>query len=184
VTLFEYLSVAISIVLALSAGQILTNLREVLDPSRRYWVHALWVVHILMLHIFVWWSLWAYRDVQWNLGTFVVILLAPGVLFVCSSTVVPSYASSVDSWEDYFFTVRQWLFGTRSLFIVSAGFRTWLLLDKPLLESPTSVSVPMLALCLAGLFVSNRRFHGVLAVAAMALLMVGVSYFRLQAGAG
>jgi len=35
-TLFEYLSVAVSIVLSLSAAQILVNLRAVFDPARRY----------------------------------------------------------------------------------------------------------------------------------------------------
>jgi hypothetical protein len=182
-TLFEFLSVAISIVLALSASQLLTNLREVFDPSRRYWVHALWVVHLLLIHILTWWSLWAYRDVQpWNLATFAVVLLPPGILFVCSSTLVPSYTSSVTSWEDHFFAVRRWFFATRGLFIVLAGYRTWLLLDKPPLMSPTPVSIPLLVLCIAGFVSPNRRLQGVSAVVGLAFLALGVSYFRLEAG--
>jgi len=182
-TLFEFLSVAISIVLALSAGQLLTNFREVFDPSRRSWVHASWVVHLLLLHIFVWWSMWAFRDVHWNLATFAVVLLPPGVLFVCSSTLVPTYAPSVTSWDEHFFQVRRWFFALRSLFVLAAGFRTWLLLDKPVLQSPTAVSVPILLLCVAGFIISERRFHGVLAVVLLGLIFVGVSFFRLEAGA-
>ena len=95
-TLFEFLTVAISIVLALSAGQLLTNVREVFDPTRRYWVHALWVIHLLFQHVLVWWSFWAYRDVEsWNLATFGIALLPTGLLFVCTSTLVPSYSSTV-----------------------------------------------------------------------------------------
>ncbi len=182
-TLFEFLSVAISIVLALSAAQLLTNFREVFDPTRRYWVHAIWVVHLLLIHVLTWWSLWAFRDVHWNLVTFGIILLPPGILFVCSSALVPSYASSVTSWEEHFFEVRRWFFAVRGLFIVAAGFRSWQLLDKPLLESPTAVSIPILLVCLAGSILTNRRIHGVLAVAAMVLVLTGVSYFRLEAGA-
>ena len=184
-TLFEFLSVAISIVLALSAGQILTNLREVFDPSRRYWVHALWVVHVLLIHVFNWWGLWAYREVQtWDLGTFGIVLLAPGVLFVCSSTLVPSYSSRIASWKDHFYEVRRWFFAARSLFIVCAGFRTWLLLDRPLLESPTPYSAPILVLCIVGMVFPSPRLHGVLAVAVMAFLIFGVSSFLFEAGAG
>ena len=183
-TLFEFLTVAISIVLALSAGQLLTNIRELFDPKRRYWVHGVWVVHLLFQHILVWWSLWAYRDVEaWNLATFSVALLSPGLLFVCTSTLVPSYASTVASWEAHFFEVRRWFFAARSLFVIGAGLRTWLLLDKPVLESPTPVSGPILLLCIAGFVFPSRRFHGALSVVLLALLLGGVAYFRLAAGA-
>jgi hypothetical protein len=183
VTLFEFLTVALSIVLALSAGQLLTNVREVFDPTRRYWVHSVWVIHLLFQHVLVWWSFWAYRDVEsWNLATFGVALLPPGVLFVCTSTLVPSYSSTVESWESHFFEVRRWFFGARSAFVISAGFRTWLLLDRPVLESPTPVSGPILLLCIAGFLFPNRRFHGVLSVVLLVLLLGAVAYFRLIAG--
>jgi hypothetical protein len=183
VTLFEFLTVAISIVMALSAGQLLSNIREVFDPTRRYWVHGVWVVHLLFQHVLVWWSFWAYREVEsWNLATFGVALLAPGVLFVCTSTLVPSYASTVTSWEAHFFEVRRWFFAARSFFMLSAGFRVWLLLDKPVLESPTPISLPILFLCIAGFVFPNRRFQGVLSVVLLALLLGGVGYFRLFAG--
>jgi hypothetical protein len=182
VTLFEILSVAISIVLALSAGQLLTNFREIFDPGRRCWTHATWVVHLLLVHVLTWWSLWAFREVPWNLATFSLILLPPATLFVCSSTLVPNNASSVASWKEHFFQVRGWFFAVRSLFIVAAGFRSWFLLDTPVLETPSRVSIPMLVLCLSGLFVPSERFHGALAGVAMALLWV-VSILRLEAGA-
>jgi hypothetical protein len=69
------------------------------------------------------------------------------------------------------------------LFILAAGFRSWLLLDKPVLESPTAVSIPILLLCIAGLIVPNRRFQGGLAIVALAFMLFGVSFFRLEAGA-
>ena len=182
-TLFEFLTVALSIVLALSAGQLLTNLREVFDPARRYWVHAVWVVHLLVQHILVWWSFWAYRDVEsWNLATFGIALLPAGILFVCTSTMIPSYASTVASWESHFFEVRRWFFAARSLFVISAGLRTWLLLDRPILESPTPVSGPILLLCIAGFVFPDRRFQGALSVGLFALFFLGVGYFRLIAG--
>ena len=183
-TLFEFLSVAVSIVLALSSGQLLLNLRDVFDRARRYWVHAVWVVHTLILHVLLWWSLWAFREIEtWSLATFVLILVPAGLLFVCSSALVPNSTSDVTSWESYFFEVRRWFFAARILFLVAAGVRTWYLLDKPILESPTSVSAPMLLLCLAGFFIANRHFQGVLAVFTLILLVFGVAYFRLEAGA-
>ena len=182
-TLFEFISVAVSIVLALSAGQILLNLREVFDPNRRYWVHAVWVVQALIIHVLVWWSLWAYRDIQWDLASFVLVLVPAGVLFVMSSALVPNSSSTVTSWEAHFFEVRRWFFAARILFIIGAGFRSWFLLEKPILESPTPVSQLILVLLIAGILIANRRFQGVLAVVT-SVLLVFVAYVRLEAGAG
>jgi hypothetical protein len=80
----------------------------------------------------------------------------------------------VTSWEEHFFKVRRWFFAARSLFIIGAGFRTSLLLDKSILESPTPISIHLLILCITGFLFPSRRLHGILAA---------VSYFRLAAGA-
>ena len=112
-TLFEYLSVAISIVLSLSAAQILVNLRAVLDPARRYWVQILWVVILLYVHLLLWWGFWAYRDVEsWNLAMFSLVLLNPGLLFVSSTTLVVDASKSDRNWEQHFFDVRRSFFVT------------------------------------------------------------------------
>jgi hypothetical protein len=179
VTLFEYLSVAISIVLSLSAAQLLGNLREVLDPARRYWVHALWVVQTLWLHVLYWWSMWAYRDVEsWNLLSFAFVLLVPALLFMSSSALVPSYARSVSSWDEHFFAVRRWYFAARSLLVVFAGLRSWLLLDT----APPPFSGLILVACVTGFVFSHRWLHVVLVVAT-SVGMFGVAYARLKVGA-
>ena len=106
-TLFEYLSVAVSIVLSLSAAQILVNLRAVFDPASRYWVHTLWVVIVLFVHLLFWWGFWAYRVVEsWNLATFALVLLNPGILFVASTTLVLNASKLDRSWEQHFFDIR------------------------------------------------------------------------------
>jgi hypothetical protein len=179
VTLFEYLSVAISIVLSLSAAQLLGNLREVFDPTRRYWVHALWVVQTLWLHVLYWWSMWAYRDIEsWNLFSFAFVLVVPALLFLASSALVPSYATSVPSWEDHFFTVRRWYFAARSLLVVFAGLRSWLFLDA----APSPLSGLILVACVAGLISSNRWLHAILVVTT-SVGMSGIAYARLKVGA-
>ena len=70
---------------------------------------------------------------------------------------MPSYSQSVASWEEHFFGVRRWFFSVRILFIVAAGFRSWLLLDKPALQSPAAISPFILIVCVAGFFVADRR---------------------------
>ena len=90
--------------------------------------------------------------------------------------------SGLSYWEEHFYKVRRWFFAARSLFIMVAGFRTWLLRDKPALESPTPVSFPLLILSMVGLAFSNRRVRSLLVVATTGILLFGVTHFRLEAG--
>ena len=182
-TLFEFLSVAISIVLALSAAQLLGNLREVFDPARRYWVHALWVVHLLLVHVVGWWGLWAYRDLEsWNLGLFALFLVIPGLIFVCSNTLVASRHGDMTSWEQHFFSVRKWFFVARGLIGVVSALRSWLLLGIPMLDLWRLPSLLMLILCAVGFTSTSRRVHGVIVVIGMIRLILGTGYLWFQPG--
>ena len=53
---FEFVSVAVSIVLALSAARLLTALPQVLSSGRSYWIHALWCLALLFAHMDFWWA--------------------------------------------------------------------------------------------------------------------------------
>ena len=63
---FEYASVVVSIVLALGIADILRFLGDtVREPGacRVYWVHFLWILVLLSLHIEFWWRMWNFRHV-------------------------------------------------------------------------------------------------------------------------
>ncbi len=183
VTLFEYISVAISIVLALSAAQLLGNLREVFDPARRYWVHALWVIHVLLVHILLWWGFWAYRDVEsWNLAFFALVLVNPGLLFVCSNALVLSQRGNGTSWEQHFFSVRKWFFVARGLIGMVSTLRSWLLLDIPILDPGRLPSLLMLIVCVVGVLSASRRVHGALVLISLVGVILGTVFLRFQPG--
>jgi hypothetical protein len=100
----------------------------------------------------------AYREVEsWNLLSFAFVLLVPALLFMSSSALVPSYATSVSSWDEHFFKVRRWYFAARSLLVVFAGLRSWLLLDA----APSPLSGLILVACVAGLVSTNRWLHAI-----------------------
>ena len=55
---FEYLSVLISIILALGMTRVLGGVGEMLQVrSRRhiYWVHAIWIVNLFLYLVVAWW---------------------------------------------------------------------------------------------------------------------------------
>ena len=74
-TLFEYLAVAVAVVLSFGAIRLLDGLPHVLARDRRHWVHTIWVVNVLWLHAQFWWVFWSYSgDVAWNYPKFLLAL--------------------------------------------------------------------------------------------------------------
>jgi hypothetical protein len=179
-TLFEYISVAFSVVLSLSAAQLLGNIRSVIDPARRDWVHGLWVVHLLILHVLVWWSGWALRDVSWNLGSFTLVLSAPALLYVAANALVPSNQSV--SMREHFLANRTLFFCTRGLVVLSSYAITYLLLGVPLLSPARISGVFILATCAVGVASSNPRVQGVLAILGLLFEVFVIGYLRFEAG--
>jgi hypothetical protein len=71
-TLFEYISVAVSIIIALAIAEGLRGLRSALDSNKRYGIHVTWIFIKLANPIFYWWGIWGLRDFpeSWNMGSF------------------------------------------------------------------------------------------------------------------
>src|SRR4029453_6335057 len=55
---FEYLSVLISIILALGMTRVLAGVGEMLQARSRhriYWVHVIWIVNLFLYLVIAWW---------------------------------------------------------------------------------------------------------------------------------
>jgi hypothetical protein len=107
--IIHFISVAVSIVLGISAAHLLSGMRNVVAPARRDWLVVSWCTYLIYLHLLTWWSLFAARHVvAWN----------PGPLYPCDGgTGVPlsRYLFSgvggsryCRSWREHFNRVRPW----------------------------------------------------------------------------
>ena len=75
---FEYLSVLISIILALGMTRVLGGVGEMLQARshrRIYWVHAIWIVNLFLYLVIAWWIFYRWRNQQpWTFFLFVFVL--------------------------------------------------------------------------------------------------------------
>jgi hypothetical protein len=101
---FNYLSVLISIILALGMTRVLAGVGEMLQArSRRrlYWVHLLWVVNLFLYLVIAWWIFYRWRNQQpWTFFLFVFVLISPTILFLASLLLFPP-ESALDEFIDY-----------------------------------------------------------------------------------
>ncbi|MFT4614397.1 MAG: hypothetical protein ACI9NT_001542 [Bacteroidia bacterium] len=110
-TLFEYITVAISMVLALTIVHGLDGLAHVYDEKRRYSVHAVWFALKLFHPLLLWWSMWGLRDIAtWNFLAFVLGVAGPTFLYLQISTLIPRRPDRVTDWKEHYFSVRKRFF--------------------------------------------------------------------------
>jgi hypothetical protein len=172
VTLFEYISVAFSIVLSLGAANLLRTLPSAFAPGRRYWIHATWVVSLLFLHALAWWSLWSYSRVEsWTLLTFLLVLLQPGLLYLNASVLVGEVLGSGESWRERFYGSRRWFFSVRVCYVTVIVFASWQILGVELLHPARAFGASHIALSVVGVGTANERVQSVVAVVEFFLIL-------------
>ncbi|HEV2046986.1 MAG TPA: hypothetical protein VGQ95_10355, partial [Chthoniobacterales bacterium] len=85
---FSYLSVLISIVLALGMTRVLAGIGEMLQARsqrRIYWVQVVWSVNVFIYLVVAWWVFYRWRSQQpWTFLLFVFVLISPTILYLAS----------------------------------------------------------------------------------------------------
>src|SRR6266403_233087 len=77
---FEYLSVLISIILALGMTRVLGGVGEMLQARshrRIYWVHAIWIINLFLYLVIAWWIFYRWRNQQPSILYLASLLLFP-----------------------------------------------------------------------------------------------------------
>ena len=91
---FEYLSVLISIVLALGMTRVLQGVGEMLQARKRrrtYWVHIMWIINLFIYLVVAWWIFYRWRNQQtWTFYLFMFVLISPTILYLASLILFPS----------------------------------------------------------------------------------------------
>jgi hypothetical protein len=166
-THFEFISVAVSIVLALSVARLLAALPHVLAPGRRYWIHALWSLALLFAHMDFWWAIWIYREIDpWTFTGFAVVMLTPALLFLTVSSLVSDSPSTIASWRTHFYARHRVFFSLYFATVCSIPLRQLIVLGDtsvPHVEGlpalPVALMLVGLAIPVLGIITTNERAH-------------------------
>ncbi len=171
-TLFEYLAISFSLVFSFCGARLISGLPHALKPDRRDWIHLCFVAWQLFITIFIFWVFWSFRDVEWNFPTFVIVLSSPGIVYYNACTLVPENPSAVDSWHDYFRSVRRRFFIGVGCWGLAIATISTVALEMPLLHPGRAIQVVTITVGLVGALSEDRRVHGGLAVLVLALSVV------------
>ena len=90
-TLFEFILVLVSLILAIGVTQLLRGVANVVryrDELKLSWVPLCWAGTLFLLTAAHWWSLWDMRDTAWTFPTFFFLLLPPTLQYFAISLLV------------------------------------------------------------------------------------------------
>jgi len=110
-TLFEYITVAVSMVLALTVVRGLDAIGRVYSAEKRYSVHLTWFSLKLFEPFIIWWSMWGLKGVaNWNFFAFVMVVAGPTLLYLQMATLVPRGMGAAGDWRSHFYRARRRFF--------------------------------------------------------------------------
>lgn len=157
-TAFEYLSVLLSIILGLAITQVLQGYRSLLLSRRTvrlHWPPLIWSGLVLLFATQAWWASFGLEsEREWRFGTFLVILVQMGLIYMLAAVVLPDVPDGVEIDLRAHFEAQRKPFFACLIAIVGVSLAKDLMLDGRL---PSG---------------GNLLFHGLLAatgVAGMAL---------------
>jgi hypothetical protein len=182
VTLFEYLAAANTLILSFAVARIIGGLAAAFAPARRYWIH-LALITALSMTIATWfWGFWSFRAVEWTFARFLVVLMPAVTLQFLAATLIPSSPDQVESWREFYFSVRLWYFGGWIALALILAVAPTILVDLPIIHRARAGQVALLLLGAIGFYSDSPRVHAGLAVAALCMVAVGVFVIFAQAG--
>jgi len=173
-TLFEYLTVAVSIVLSLAVVRIFGGIRSAMDRASRYWIHFVWLFLILYACALFWWVLWGARGAAWNFPLFLYILIGPGLLYMQASALVPENPDGVASWRNQFLAVRRYFFSINALVTAHVTLDPWLIAGEVLPVPTLVIQSTLVAISVIGAVSARPAIQAAITIMFAGSALVGI----------
>ncbi len=170
-THFEYIFVAVSIILSFTLLRLLDALPTAFSRGRGYWVHTVWVLFLLFLCAGFWWLNWFNRNLdELTFRYFLFLLLAPSILYLTATSLVSASPASVPAWREHFYRTRVRFFVGALVYVTMLTINSFVTFGVPL-DSPLRIGqAGMIGLFSAGASIRSERAQAVIGALALAWL--------------
>jgi hypothetical protein len=181
VSRFEYLSVLISIVIALGISEMVSSWGRLLRHRarvRQYWVHGLWSLLIALMMVQFWWGFWQYRVIaDWSFVGLVAVLAVTLVMVLAALVLTPSdpIVESLDLRIHYYENTR--VFFVLGLALIAQLAVVDALVGKqPFLHVENLFRAVALGVVGWAAVSQSERVHAALALAGLGLLLAFTAF--------
>lgn len=159
-SLFEFVTVMVSMILALTFSQLLMSVTYLVKQRSKvvpYAPYYIWLATLFLTLVNHWWSLWDLRDIDWDYLAFLYTLAGPTLVYFAVGLLAQDRrVSGVIDLPERFEDVR------RLFMLIQIGYVTALWFDGPLLAGQDALGsigimhIPIVAAYLMA-FLNTRK---------------------------
>ena len=162
---FEFITVFVSLIVGFALSHILravSDLYEIRDRVKTYWLNSLWVVTVIMWSIFTWWGLWmlSIERIDWTYAQYWFLVMNVSSIYFFTTLVLPKATDegTIDL-ENHYFSVHKAFFSIVAFSLFSSAVVNYSLFGEPL-NGPMTI-MPCIVGCAAigGAFTDSKSYH-------------------------
>ena len=161
-SIFEFLSVSVAIVLALTLGKLISATIDVFSKERRDFLHYGFCLTAFVGVPVIWWSQWTMVSKEaWHFGEFLLLLGVPVFSYLAAQVLVSNDSSRVSCWRSHFVLVHRWFYAALGAQVILATVRRVYIDGNPGIGLTFQGMAPVVSLSILaiGLFSTKRIVH-------------------------
>jgi hypothetical protein len=121
--------------------------------------------------------MWSFRDVDWTLPGFLLVLTGPAIYYFNASVLIPEAPASIESWRVHYFSVRKRYWLAICLWSLLTSIGNFTLLGIPIVHPARFFQLFLVVLGVTGIVSAKPRVHAILAIILTCLLPFGAFIF-------
>jgi hypothetical protein len=129
-SVFEFLSVSVAIVLALTLGRLMTAVNDVFAIKRRDILHVGFYSLSFVGILTMWWAQWMMVGVEaWTFADFVLVMASPIAQYFTVHALLSPNPAEVESWRSYLTQNHRWIFSAFLAQTIAVAARRFIVAD-------------------------------------------------------
>ena len=162
---FEFITVFVSLIVGFALSHILravSDLYEIRDRVKTYWLNSLWVVTVIMWSIFTWWGLWmlSIERIDWTYAQYWFLVMNVSSIYFFTTLVLPKATDdgTIDL-ETHYYSVHKAFFSIVAFSLFSSAVVNHSLFGEPLIGPMTIMPSIVGCAAIGAAFTESKSYH-------------------------
>ena len=162
---FEFITVFVSLIVGFALAHILravSDLYEIRERVKTYWINSLWVITVIMWSIFTWWGLWmlSIELTEWTYAQYWILVINISSIYFFTTLVLPKATDEGEiDLEKHYYSVHKAFFSVVAFSLFSSAIVNFSLFGQPLIGPMTIMPCIVGCAAIGGVFTNSKSYH-------------------------
>ena len=167
---FEFITVFGSLIVGLAFTHIfraMSDLYEIRERVKTYWLNSLWVVTVIMWSIFSWWGLWELSIIleNWHYSQYWFLMMNLSSIYFFTTLVLPKATDEgIIDLEAHYYSVHKAFFSIVAFSLFTTVAVNYSLFGKPMISDMTIMPFIVGCAAVGAVFTESRLYHKIIGV--------------------